>query len=615
MKICYDCMREIPDDAGTCPYCGYKNEDITGEVYYIKPGSILANRYKIGKVVGFGGFGIVYKAWDTNLNQMVAIKEYFPTMYISRVEDSNTVSVFDKKNIEPFEKGKNDFLLEARTLAKYNSHPNIVHVYDFFEENGTSYFVMEYLDGYTLGGYIKEAKRQGKVISVNSATNVTLGILNALKTAHANGIIHRDLKPSNIFILDDGTIKLYDFGAARLSDDAERTRTIIITPGYAPPEQYQVNSVQGAFTDIYAVGAIMYEMLTGIRPEESINRTVVDEVDAPSNHNSKIPEYLDAIIMRAMAVRPEIRFKNVQMMEEAIRHKISVRNDREEIKRRKRIRNLIISAISAVILLFGIYCGQRYYRSYMNAVLAETDVDIWIPTAGDGQDSGLEMYEAMLEEFMSTYPQVGVRISPIPYDGYEEKLADAIARGEGPDVYSSTGLELDGGIMADIRDIYDDLDMSSYYVLGQYEKNPDSAYKIPISIDIPVRYCNLLYENEEDSDDYEAFINDESNYLGYVTEYDTVQEDMAGRYIIDETKDDRKGRLYSTWSINCGCNADELAAGKRILYYFLSDIAQEIYTVEYSQGLPLNKEVWDIYMDVNSDFDFLTDIVDTYTYE
>lgn len=143
---------------------------------------------------------------------------------------------------------------------------------------------MEYLDGCSLKVFLQANREKKKTMSVDTALQITQAVLSGLKAIHEKRIIHRDIKPGNIFLCKDGTIKLIDFGAARFaSEDTEKTRTIIITPGYAPAEQYQTKSKQGAYTDIYAAGAVLYEMLTGIKPEESINRKVEDNVEEPQN--------------------------------------------------------------------------------------------------------------------------------------------------------------------------------------------------------------------------------------------------------------------------------------------------------------------------------------------
>ena len=612
--MCYSCFRQLEKDEIVCPHCGFDCGSYKEEVYYLKPGSRINDRYTIGMVIGFGGFGIVYKAHDDTLNQTVAIKEYFPTIYINRIENSKEIMVFDKKNAAYFEKGKQDFLNEARTIAKYNKHPNIVHIYDFFEENGTSYFVMEYIDAYTLKDYIAEARRQDKVIAVESAVSIAKGLLNALEATHKDGIIHRDIKPANIFILEDGTVKIIDFGAARLSDTEERTRTIIITPGYAPPEQYQVNSIQGPHTDIYAVGAMLYEMVTGIKLEESINRKVEDNVDNPDSHNSKVPKNINNAIMRALAVRPEIRFKSAEEFSKALSSGKHIRSADEESRRRKFKRNIRVFLIASIVLFFGIFCGYMYFSSYREAVLADATVDMWAPALNGDVTRTESMYESMLEEFKSNNSQITVNIKIIDDAEYNETLINALKAGNGPQLYDSSSLGSDMDIyMADISEFWNlnGFAPASYFFLSNYGQYCPLYNRIPLTFDIPITYTNEMEKQLADGDSYNDYIAGKINYLGMISDYKRVQEDMVGVYGIKESIDtERSGMFTNTWSVNNQDNNEEKAAAMRIIYYMLSDNAQEQLTIEEEQGIPINKNIWSVYTQINYDFNYLTDIME-----
>lgn len=614
MRICYECFKTFDREEEKCPFCGFDSKEYKEEVYYLKPGSKINDRYIIGKVIGFGGFGIVYTALDETLNQVVAIKEYFPTIYINRLEDSKEIMVFDVKNVELFEKGKQDFLLEARKIAEFNKHPNIVHIFDFFEENGTSYFVMEYIEAYTLKEYIAEAKRQKKVFTVESAVKIAKELLNALDAVHKKGIIHRDVKPANIFILDDGTVKVIDFGAARLSDTEERTRTIIITPGYAPPEQYQLNSIQGPHTDIYAVGAIMYEMLTGVKLEESINRKVEDVIYDPERINSKIPRYVNNIIMRALAVQPEIRFKNAEEFGKALASEKIVKNAKDERKKRKTWRNVRIFGIAAIVIGFALFCGYKYISSYRTAVLAETEINMWIPAVnGDISQTEL-MYESMLEEFSKNNEQVTVELKVIDEQDYADAIRNALISGNGPELFESSSLGADMNVyMAELSEFWNlnEFNADNYYFLSNYSDYSSECKKIPLSFDIPIVYLNEMRPELELSDSYDDYINDKSAYNGSILDYQLVQRDMAGKYSIKKEIDSfGKGRFDNTWSVNTATDSNSQLAAMRIIYYMLSDNSQEILTIENEQGIPINKNIWKLYTEINSDFSYLTDIME-----
>lgn len=587
---------------------------MSSEVYHLSDGTVLHGRYEVICVLGFGGFGVVYKAYDKKLQRIVAIKEYFPTIYLSRDVGCTDAVVFDRKNVPLFQKGKEAFLQEARNMAKYNTHPNIVHVYDFFEENQTAYFVMEYMDGHNLNEYINQARQEGKVLTVQSAVHITKEILCALKETHASGIIHRDIKPHNIYILKTGEVKLIDFGAARFSDaELEQKRTIIITPGYAPPEQYQTKSKQGAFTDIYALGAVLYEMLTGIRPEESINRKVEDTVEAPSKYNSKVSEALDSIIMRAIAIQPEIRFKSAEEFLKALEIGKKVRNADREVRHRIHRRNRVIFIVVVIVLGVVGYAGWGVYRNYRSAILASTTLQIWVPELEGDELLTEQIYQEMSEEFIENNPQVTLQYTVIPLADYQDTLKMALAENRGPDIFDSTALSSDEKqYFADIKEVYEDqnFDISQYYFLDTYRDLFTEERKLPLLLDLPVVYEVSGENGLSDSNDYQGFVNKKNNYMGSVLDYDMVQEDMTGNFEIRENWDtERTGVFLNYWSINIESDQAKKDAGARLIHYFLSDNAQEVLAVDNGLGLPVNKNVWDVYMEINNVFSYLTDFV------
>ncbi|MBF0215115.1 MAG: protein kinase, partial [Magnetococcales bacterium] len=214
--------------------------------------------YKIEKVLGQGGFGLTYKARDTRLNNHVAIKEYLPTQLAHRGTDGG-IHPKGPEQEEPFIKGRERFLNEARTLARFK-HPALVRVATFFEEANSAYMAMEFEEGESLGSVLKEKK----TLDEPELLKVVMPLLQGLQALHAENIIHRDIKPDNIFIRKkDGTPVLLDFGSARKTDAGDNM-TAMLTPSYAPMEQYfEDASRQGPWTDIYAMGAVMYRIISG----------------------------------------------------------------------------------------------------------------------------------------------------------------------------------------------------------------------------------------------------------------------------------------------------------------------------------------------------------------
>jgi len=234
----------------------------------LQPGYRL-HWYLIKKILGQGGFGITYLAEDTNLNQLVAIKEFLPVGLAIREGDSSIQPVSGEHG-EQFKWGLDRFMSEAQTLAKFK-HPNIVRVLTVFPENNTAYMIMEYEHGRGLHEILKEKK----TLNEEEINQILLPILDGLEAVHASNFIHRDIKPPNIYVREDGGPVLLDFGSARQSLSAHtQTLTTMVSPGYAPFEQYVSKSnKQGPWTDIYGLGATLYRSVTGIPPSESMDRS------------------------------------------------------------------------------------------------------------------------------------------------------------------------------------------------------------------------------------------------------------------------------------------------------------------------------------------------------
>lgn len=282
----------------------------------LKPGVILKERYKIEEVIGVGGFGITYRAWDPLLQSYVAIKEYYPSGIATRSADSSKVCVPVGQEQREYHRGRIRFLKEAQDVARFQSEPNIVSIYDYLEENDTAYMVMEYLHGCTLKQYIRE---HGGRLDTDHILHICLSVLDALAVVHKAGMIHRDISPENIFICEDLTVKLIDFGAAKqVYLDGEQTMSVVLKPGYAPPEQYAKKDKQGPWTDIYALGATLYFAATGEKPEESFGRVLEDTIKPVCEVNPEIPRAMSQVIMRAMSVKIEDRYQTVEAMREAL---------------------------------------------------------------------------------------------------------------------------------------------------------------------------------------------------------------------------------------------------------------------------------------------------------
>ena len=362
--LCYNCFQERETKEGPCPYCGFDlAENERKFPVALRAGTVLNDRYIVGRVLGQGGFGITYLALDTQLNAKVAIKEFMPNDIATRI--GTTVSVAMDTKSEEFAYGAKRFQEEARTLAKFIGNPNIAAVTSYFDENDTSYFVMDYIEGISFKTYI--ANHGGK-ISVEETLNVMIPVLRALTAVHAEGFIHRDVTPDNIYITKDGMVKLLDFGSARYSiGDKSKSLDVILKVGYAPKEQYIRRSRQGPFTDVYSCAACFYAAITGFLPPESLERMDHDELVPISQCGIEIPEYLDNAILKGLAVQPEDRFQSAAEFLDAIESQqvvevpVSGGNTASLTLEKKKAKPTLIAAIAAavvVVLGIGIAIGE-----------------------------------------------------------------------------------------------------------------------------------------------------------------------------------------------------------------------------------------------------------------
>lgn len=266
-------------------------------------GTALNDRYVIGKVIGSGGFGIIYLAYDTDSERKVAVKEYFPVGTAVRIPDRITIDAISYRYEDDFIKGRERFFNETEILLHLGSSTDVIKVYDVFAANGTVYYVMEYVDGLSVAEYIKKYGR----ISAEQALFAALKISSAFTLIHEKNIIHRDLSPENIMITADGNVRIVDFGNARpFSYDEGNSLTVALKPGYAPLEQYQHYGSQGPWTDIYSLGAVLYYALTLNDPCDPMTR-IEDDSELRAGLSSVNPQ-LAGIIRKMVEIKPDERY-------------------------------------------------------------------------------------------------------------------------------------------------------------------------------------------------------------------------------------------------------------------------------------------------------------------
>lgn len=536
MKRCYSCFKEYDDAFQVCPHCGSVEITKPKEPIHLAPGTVLANRYILGQAVGSGGFGIVYSAWDNKLETIVAVKEFFVSRLVTRAEGLKNL-IITKKSQEEFEYRKERFLAEARNMAKFGSHRSIPNVFEFFEENNTAYIVMELLQGVALNDYLNQS---GGKIDTDFAIMIANEVGNALKSLHEQNIVHRDVAPDNIFLCSGKEIKvkLMDLGAAKLADSTDEVIDIILKPGYSPAEQYDNSKNIDSWTDIYALGATLYVMLTGVKPDESTNRKIKDEVVPPHLINPLISENLSNAIMKAMAVERHMRFKTVNEFLSAINGERKVIPLAKEKKRRNLTRFLGI-AVACVVLLVGsglVY--NTFLQKQEEQFLDPADIVVWFAVAdGSSEENAMQ---AIKEDFEQKYEGVTVEFVAIPESEYEERIRKAAERGELPTLFESSGLPADILEKAtDLDNVINSDQFKNALFLSQYNNYYDNKKQLPLAIEVPVAYV----------------ITSGASYIDYTNKYFSRLSDFNADNI---AYDDRcVDLLTANFVINGFCSKDE----------------------------------------------------------
>ena len=326
--------------------------------HQLKSGTILDGRYRVDKVLGEGGFGITYAAENVRIGLKVAVKEFFWHGHMTRDTDQSlTASIINESDRDLFLAQKQRFLKEGRTLRDFSHLNGIAHILDSFEENGTVYIVIEYVEGVTLERFLSDHDGQ---MDPEIILRRMLPLIDSLDTIHNTGVIHRDISPDNIMVMPDGRLRLIDFGAARQLTLDEARSAAIAKACYTPCEQYDKNGRQGPWTDVYALCATLYRCVTGAPPESAIQRMFLDELRTPSQMGANIkPEY-EAIIMKGLQVDAEKRYQTMQALGSAIRSALPEEKKHHSTDRRR----LAVSFAAGAIFLAALLCAWLFAREY-----------------------------------------------------------------------------------------------------------------------------------------------------------------------------------------------------------------------------------------------------------
>lgn len=673
MVRCTNCFQSYDEKlaAGICPHCGHSASVVDSaaasdlpsskqeDPRWLPIGTVLHQRYQIREVIGVGGFGITYKVWDEKNKVYKAVKEYFQQGVVNRIPGHTEIFVSAPKRREEFEYGKKRLLNEARIVAKFQS-ASIVRVDDYFEENGTAYMVMEYLESQTLEDYILTRKQ---VMTADMVIDIGVHICEALEEIHKAGVIHRDIAPDNIFVDDDGNVKIIDFGSARLSKEDIDDKMIVLKPGFAPPEQYEridpSHDRQQAWTDVYALGASLYLCLTGTVPAESSDRKAdfdsgTDRVRYPKELNPNIPDFLNNTIMTAMAINIHERFQNASELKAALLQERRVLPV-EAMRKRKKMRRTAGIGTGFLIALLLVFVGTQWYRAKkMDSVLEPATISIWYAVDEGTQEKAA--MENIARELLSSdrFSQITIELKAIPEQEYEAELEKACAAGNMPTIFECSGSGANYMREAvDLGDFVQDIPQESCYFLLENPALFDGTNQIPTGFNIPVIYINtsLISDNPEHLtistmadflslcggemaykpwtykksleaayesmlpgfvDSQKTMANDTAQdflsgktvaYFADTSDYYTVRTALPGRFAILPISAPCVICQYANyWSIS-RCEAAEQAAARSVLSYLLSNYAQDQYYLQGGvPGLPLEREALQAYGEVRRSF-------------
>lgn len=328
--LCMGCMGELPYRGAVCPKCGFNVAAYQRPENSLPLYEIVNGKYLLGRVLGIGGFGITYIAWDFYQGKKVCVKEYFPRNVAIRNRGARTYSESISVSIDcsqersmsvesytkyvekvrlAYMKGLDAYIQEAKNLSKYYLMPGIVSIRDFFYGNNTAYIVMEYIEGMNMRQYAFGKKNEK--ISPQEVFLLFKDVLKALDAVHKDSIIHRDISPDNIMLTRQWKAVLIDFGAARDYGHTKKA-AIQLKQGYAPIEQYSVDGIQGPWTDVYAICASMYNLLTGIRLPSSKDRQKQDGLQRLQVLGVPVSKEQDDSIRKGMNIEPQERYQSIE---------------------------------------------------------------------------------------------------------------------------------------------------------------------------------------------------------------------------------------------------------------------------------------------------------------
>lgn len=307
-QLCLKCMQMIPDGQDVCPYCGSTNSSLKPEQHHLPPYTILQGRYLIGVRIGEGGFGITYSAFDLFEKRRVAIKEQMIVGVVVRQGINLVQENPTEEEREYYLECQEKFLQEAKALQDLKEKNGVVDILNSFQENGTSYIVMEYLDGKDLKDYL--AEKGGKISFVETYRLLT-PVMRSLREIHRVGIIHRDISPGNIRYMSDDKMKILDFGSVKYTVENRLSHVPLVKHGYSPKEQYASGYMVGPWMDVYAMAATIYRCITGKKLKDARKRIDENDLELPSLYCEDISPKEEKVLLKGLAPEVDDRYRDM----------------------------------------------------------------------------------------------------------------------------------------------------------------------------------------------------------------------------------------------------------------------------------------------------------------
>ena len=396
LSKCFGCMEDF--QGYPCPNCGYDPAKDKHMEYALPPETILAGKYMAGRVLGQGGFGITYIGWDIALERKVAIKEYYPSGQVSRSPGTRNLTWYSsEQSLHARQDGMQMFLKEARKMSRADGIPGVVRVLDLFQENGTAYIVMEFIEGVTL----KAKLQQTGPLPWEQVRELFLSVIQTMAQVHKAGLVHRDLSPDNIMLLPNGGVKILDLGAAKdLSINSGASSMQVAKSGFSPLEQYTQRGGSGPWTDVYSMAATIYYTLTGKLPPNAIDRMDKDTLSWDFSALNQLPAQAREALQKAMMVIAKDRLQTMDelgvglLVQEITQPEVKNPEPKEPEpkpepapKTKKKSKKLIWIAAAAVV---AVLCGTLIWGNLRSPAMAYKRAQTLM--AAERYEEAIEMY-------------------------------------------------------------------------------------------------------------------------------------------------------------------------------------------------------------------------------